>query len=331
MRVRLNRKIMDLKSVWYENCLWLIDQRQLPEKLVFKGLRRETEVAEAINKMVVRGAPAIGVAGAYGVAMAAQKGREKQAAKIIKNARPTAVDLSNCVDKVMDEPDSKSMLAKAHEISNRVVSSCKRIGEFGEKLIKKDIGILTHCNAGALATVDWGTALAPLRIAQRKKKNPFVYVDETRPRLQGALTSWELLNEGIEHRVIVDNARGYFMRKGKIGLVIVGSDRVCVSDGSIANKIGTYEVAVMAKENRIPFYVAAPLTTFDAVSGEGNFKIEERDEGEVLDVKVGKRGFPVKARALNPAFDVTPKKYITGVICEKGIYRPGDLKRALRD
>ncbi|MFH1448426.1 MAG: S-methyl-5-thioribose-1-phosphate isomerase [Candidatus Micrarchaeota archaeon] len=331
MKIIRNGRRRDMKSIWYDRGLKLIDQTLLPEKLLVKRLDDERGVAEAIRSMRVRGAPAIGVAGAYGVAIAAKKGRARSAARLLKAARPTAVDLKNCVDEVLGEKSARSMMGKADEICERVVGACKKIGEDGEKLIGKQARILTHCNAGALATVDWGTALAPIRVAQRKGKKPFVFVDETRPRLQGALTSWELLNEGIRHRVIVDNARGYFMRRGEIDSVIVGADRVVVNEGCIVNKIGTYGAAVIAKENNIPFYVAAPLTTFDWTSGKSDVKIEERSEREVLGIDVNGRGFPKKAKAFNPAFDITPAKYITRIICEKGVYKPEDLRMILSD
>lgn len=319
----------EMRSIWYDDGLLIIDQTKLPHKLEIKKLVSAEEVAEAIKTMRVRGAPAIGIAGAYGVAIEAgrKKGNKKAvltAAKLLKSTRPTAVDLANCVDEVMSVEPSQ-MLKRADEIFERVISACKKIGEFGEKLISKNASILTHCNAGALATGDWGTALAPIRMAHKKGKRPFVYVDETRPRLQGALTSWELLNEGIAHKVIADNARGMLMRRGEIDLVIVGSDRVSVREGWIANKIGTYEVAVLAKENGIPFYVAAPMTTFDSRSMEKDVVIEERSEKEVLEIN-DVLIFPKGARALNPAFDITPREHITKIICEKGIFSPKELK-----
>ncbi len=326
MQAMVNGKLKEIKPIWYDDGLWIIDQTKLPRKLEFKKLSNVARVAEAIKTMRVRGAPAIGIAGAYGVAIAGTREKEK-AARLLKAARPTAVDLANCVDEVLKEETPEAMLKKANEIFERTIEACKKIGEFGERLIEPGSSILTHCNAGALATGDWGTALAPIRLAHRNGKKPFVYVDETRPRLQGALTSWELLNEGIPHRVIADNARGHLMRKGEIDLVIVGADRVCVKDGCIANKIGTYEVAVLAKENAIPFYVAAPTSTFDKKSKEGDVIIEERNEKEVLEL-MGKRIFPKGSRALNPAFDITQKKYITKIICEKGVFRPGELRRS---
>jgi translation initiation factor eIF-2B subunit alpha/methylthioribose-1-phosphate isomerase len=202
---------------------------------------------------------------------------------------------------------------------------CKSIGEHGSALIKDGSRVLTHCNAGALATVDFGTALAPMRVAHRAGRKFFVYVDETRPRLQGAkLTSWELLNEGIDHAIIADNAAGHYMSRGQVDLVIVGADRI-VSNGDFANKIGTYEKAVLAKESGVPFYVAAPVSTFDfsLTSGSG-IVIEERSQDEVLLVG-GRRISPEGSRAMNPAFDVTPARYVTGFITENGVSRPGEF------
>ena len=319
MRVLVKGRSREARSIWYDGGLNIIDQTKLPHRLVFQKLSTVPQVAEAIRAMRVRGAPAIGIAGAYGIAMAQ---KPSLAAKLLKSTRPTAVELANCIDEVMSVPP-ENMLSKADEIFGRTISACKRIGELGEKIIEKNARILTHCNAGALATGDWGTALSPIRFAHRNGKGPFVFVDETRPRLQGALTSWELMNEGIGHKVIADNARGHLMRKGEIDLVLVGADRVSAREGWIANKIGTYEVAVLAKENGIPFYAAAPLTTFDSKSRENEVIIEERSEKEVLEI-LGKPIFPKGAHAINPAFDITPKEYVTGIICEKGIFKPGE-------
>ncbi len=214
----------------------------------------------------------------------------------------------------------------AEAYANDIVERARKIGEFGNTLIKNGDKILTHCNAGALAVLDWGTALAPLRYAKREGKDIFVWVDETRPRLQGArLTSWELLNEDIDHRIIADNAAGLLMKKGKVDLVIVGADRI-VRNGGFANKIGTYEKAVVAHENNVPFYVAAPISTIDlSIESEDEIPIEERSEEEVL--KVGKTIIgPRGARAYNPAFDITPPEYVTGFITEYGIMRPEEIK-----
>jgi translation initiation factor eIF-2B subunit alpha/methylthioribose-1-phosphate isomerase len=212
--------------------------------------------------------------------------------------------------------------ALANRYIEDLVSRCKKIGEHGVALLADGSHVLTHCNAGALATVDWGTALAPLRVAHRRGKRLFVYVSETRPRLQGALTSWELLNEGIAHTLIVDAAAGYYMRKGKVDLVLVGADRIA-RNGDFANKIGTYEKAVLAKENNVRFYVAAPFSTIDFSLREGAaIRIEERASAEVLGIGRFARGTPAE----NPAFDVTPAKYVTGYITEDGIFSATELK-----
>jgi translation initiation factor eIF-2B subunit alpha/methylthioribose-1-phosphate isomerase len=301
----------EMRSLWYEDeCLKLIDQRKLPAKLEIFEARAVEDVAYAIKEMVVRGAPAIGCAAAYGVAMTHDV---KKAAELLKSTRPTAHDLFYAVDYMLEKIEhGEDALKAADEYVESIIEKCRKIGENGKKLIPKDAHILTHCNAGALATVDYGTALAPIRMA--KDKNIFVWVDETRPRLQGLLTAWELEQEGIEYAIIADNAAGYFMKNGSVDLVIVGADRIA-ANYDVANKIGTYEKAVVAKENDIPFYVAAPLSTFDeSIENGGKIKIEERSEEEVTDIYPWK---PQKAR--NPAFDVTPAKYITAIITEEGI------------
>jgi translation initiation factor eIF-2B subunit alpha/methylthioribose-1-phosphate isomerase len=207
-----------------------------------------------------------------------------------------------------------------------IAEKCRLIGEEGNSLIEKGSRILTHCNAGALATVDHGTALSPIRAAHRAGKGISVFADETRPRLQGALTSWELLQEGIPHDIIPDNAAGHFMQRGDVDLVIVGADRIC-ANGDFANKIGTYEKAVLARENGIPFYTAAPVSTFDFSLESGvDIPIEERSQDEVRMVN-GKLICQEKATARNPAFDMTPAKYVTGIITERGVFRPGELSR----
>jgi translation initiation factor eIF-2B subunit alpha/methylthioribose-1-phosphate isomerase len=267
--------------------------------------------------MVVRGAPAIGAAAAYGMALGT-KDPEKSAG-LLRSTRPTAYDLFYAVDYMMQAINqSEDAFDAASRYVESIIARCKKIGENGEKLIRDHMTILTHCNAGALATVDYGTALAPLRIAHGKQKNIFVFTDETRPRLQGVLTAWELFQEGIPHALIVDNAAGYFMRKKEIDLVIVGADRIA-HNGDFANKIGTYEKAVCAKENNIPFYVAAPASTFDPHIKDGaQIIIEERERQEVTQMN-GKTIMPDWVSVKNPAFDITPKKYVTGYITETGI------------
>ena len=299
----------EMRSLWWDDTLKLIDQRKLPFQLKIFEASSVEKVAYAIKKMVVRGAPAIGCAAAYGMALAEDK---EKAARMLKRTRPTAHDLFYAVDYMME---NEGRIEAAHRYVEDIVEKCRKIGEIGEKLIKHGSRILTHCNAGALATVDWGTALAPIRMA--KDKEIFVWVDETRPRLQGLLTSWELKQEGIKHAVIADNAAGYFMREGEVDMVIVGADRIA-SNHDVANKIGTYEKAVLAKENGIPFYVAAPISTFDESILDGKkIKIEERDAEEVTKIF---DYIPPEIR--NPAFDVTPAEYITGIITEEGIIKP---------
>lgn len=305
----------EMKSLWREGDeIKMIDQRKLPEKIEIFVARNEKEIAYAIKEMVVRGAPAIGAAAAYGVALAKDR---KRAAEMIKSTRPTARDLFYAVETVIDGVEhGEDAIKIADEYAMDIVERCKRIGEYGKKLIKRGYKILTHCNAGALATIDYGTALSPIRMS--KDKNIFVWVDETRPRLQGLLTAWELHQEGIKHSLIVDNAAGYFMQKGEVDIVIVGADRIA-SNFDFANKIGTYEKAVVAKENGIPFYVAAPLTTFDSNIKEGKeIEIEERDVNEVTHIYAWRT-----RNVRNPSFDVTPAKYITGIITEKGIIKVG--------
>ena len=319
-----------------EGSIVTLDQTALPERIEWVRLNDLNEVCEAISTMVVRGAPAIGAVGAFGLAQAISQlkaldweviGQHKQQ---LFETRPTAYDLEHGLEHVMaaikDTKDLSDVQTRAQSAAQAYAdasaAACKAIGEFGAKLMKDGCRVLTHCNAGALATVDWGTALAPLRVAHANGKKIFVYVDETRPRLQGArLTAWELHQEGIDHAIIADNAAGHFMHRGEVDLVITGADRVA-RNGDIANKIGTYEKAVVAKENGIPFYVAAPFSTIDFNCARGaDIPIEERAAEEVSavhGVAVASPGSPVK----NPAFDVTPAKYITGIITEKGIFKP---------
>jgi S-methyl-5-thioribose-1-phosphate isomerase len=325
MRVIFNGKAKQMRALWMEGkTLVMIDQLALPGSLKLVKCKTLESVAAAIEDMTVRGAPAIGAAAAYGMAIGWKDGKDKAAARLRKT-RPTARDLFRAIEYMLASKGDP--FASAERYATDVADACKRIGEFGLPLIPKKARILTHCNAGALATVDYGTALAPIRAAHAAKRGIFVFADETRPRLQGmALTSWELLNEGIPHAIIADNAAGHFMRRGEIDLVITGADRITLN-GDAANKIGTYEKAVVAKENGIPFYVAAPLTTFDFSLKTGNeIPIEERPESEVLELG-GIRVAPKGARARNPAFDVTPAKYITAFITENGVVRPRDVKK----
>ncbi len=328
MKVIINGEAREMRSVWMEGKeIKFIDQRALPHKLEIFSAKDVREVAFAIKDMVVRGAPAIGVTAAFGMSQAKMLGMDlNEAAKMLRATRPTAQDLFTAVDYILRKIEEGGDPKKgAEEYVENIIDKCRKIGEHGVTLIKPNQKILTHCNAGALATVDFGTALAPIRSAHRKGKEIFVFVDETRPRLQGArLTAWELWNEGIPHALIVDNAAGHFMQKKEIDLVIVGADRIA-KNGDFANKIGTYEKGVLAKENDIPFYVAAPITTFDFSLENGNkIPIEERAEEEVLTLAY-ERLAPVKTRARNPAFDVTPEKYVTGYITEEGVLKAEDI------
>ncbi len=326
MKVNIDGEVKHLFAVWYENdTVRLIDQRKLPDKVEIFDAKTSDDVAFAIKDMVVRGAPAIGVAAAFGLAMAQIKGEDMEAVvEKIRGTRPTAYDLFKAIDFMKA---NKFDLSAANRYSNEISGRCKKIGEYGNEFIPKDSRILTHCNAGALAVVDWGTALAPMRFAKKEGKNIFVFVDETRPRLQGArLTAWELGQEGIDHAIIADNAAGHYMSRNEIDLAIVGADRITAS-GDFANKIGTYEKAVVARENGIPFYVAAPGSTFDfSLSSGKDIPIEERSEDEVLLVNEMRLG-PELSHARNPAFDVTPAKYVTAFITEYGVFKPDDLGR----
>ncbi len=324
MKITVDGNERKLKAVWFENnMVRMIEQRKLPEKVEIFDAKNSEDIAYAIKHMVVRGAPAIGVTAAYGLAMAKKNGEDMdKAVEKIRSTRPTAFDLFKAIDYMKK---NNFELNAAERYSMEVSGRCKKIGEYGNEFIQNNTRILTHCNAGALAVVDWGTALAPMRVAKESGKNIFVFVDETRPRLQGAkLTAWELGQEGIDHAIIADNAAGYFMRKGDVNMAIVGADRIC-ANGDFANKIGTYEKAVLAKENNVPFYVAAPGTTFDFSLKSGDqIPIEERDQEEVLMVN-GKTIGPETSKARNPAFDVTPAKYVTGFITEYGVFSPQNL------
>ena len=330
MLVKTAKGKSDIRALWMEKgVVKAIDQRLLPGNLKIVTIRTVAEMADAISDMTIRGAPSIGAAGAYGMALAwLRKENLTKASITLVKTRPTAHDLSYGVNMMLSKCD-EDLVEVAEAYADDIVEMCRKIGENGSKLIKDGYRILTHCNAGALATVDFGTALAPMRVAHRQGKSIFVYVDETRPRLQGAkLTAWELGNEGIDYAIISDNAAGHFM-KSSVDLVIVGADRIA-KNGDFANKIGTYSKAVLAKENWVPFYVAAPISTFDPKIKTGKeIVIEERSEDEGL--QVGNcRIAPKDSRALNPAFDVTPARYVKGFITEKGILRPGEFGDLIR-
>ncbi len=327
---------------WKNNTVVMIDQTVLPEKEVYRKYRTHTEVARAIKDMIVRGAPAIGVAAAMGVALGAlkskssgMKGFKKEFEKItslMASTRPTAVNLFWAIErmrKVAAENEGlgvdglkKRLVEEALRVHAEDIEICRQIGRHGGKLLKNGT-VLTHCNAGALATAGYGTALGVIRGAIEQGKKIAVYADETRPFLQGSrLTAWELSKDKIDVTLITDNMAGYMMKKGLIGAVVVGADRIA-ANGDVANKIGTYSVAVLAKEHGIPFYVAAPLSTIDMKIKDGSqIPIEERSGTEVTHMK-GKRIAPAGIKVKNPAFDVTPSKLVTAIITEKGaVTRP---------
>jgi len=317
----------DYRSVWMDGRgVRLIDQRLLPWKLRVLTLRTVPEVADAIRNMAVRGAPAIGATGCYGMALADKTGVNKDRAyATLLNTRPTAYDLKDGLDYYLAASGAPKHKADAY--ADASAERCRMIGVHGARLIRDGMNVLTHCNAGAIACVDWGTALAPLRVAKMEGRTAHVWVDETRPRLQGAkLTAWELMEEDIPCTLIADNAAGHLMKEGRVDLVLVGADRIA-ANGDFANKIGTYEKAVLARENDIPFYVAAPSTTIDRKCASGRqIPIEERGQDEVTRVtgrSAGQDIAPRGCKAYNPAFDVTPAKYVTAYLTEKGVLKPG--------
>jgi methylthioribose-1-phosphate isomerase len=331
---------------WANNLLMLLDQTLLPGKIYYKPCCDYHEVAEAIKCLRVRGAPAIGAAAAYGIVLAAlsagqatQKEYIKQvesAGRFLKATRPTAVNLAWAVDRMLGvmtqagalgaEDLSRVLLEEAHKIHCEDVESNRRMGRYGQELVPDKAGILTHCNAGALATAGFGTALGVIRAACEAGKQVSVYADETRPLLQGArLTAWEMMQDNIPVTLITDNMAGYLMSKGKVDLVIVGADRI-TANGDVANKIGTYGVAVLAKEHGIPFYVAAPLSTIDlSLPDGGAIPIEEREQDEVTSFG-GIQVAPAGVKVWNPAFDVTPHRLVTAIITERGVVRPDYLQ-----
>jgi S-methyl-5-thioribose-1-phosphate isomerase len=324
---------MGVRALWYEpGVLSVIDQRALPGRTRVLRLRRPEAVAEAIRTLTVRGAPTIGVAAAYGMALAARQGwTPARAARLLERTRPTAHDLFVGIELVRRAwENGEDPGATADRYRADVVLECHRIGDAGAPLLRRASKVLTHCNAGALATVEWGTALAPIRVARDRGTRLFVWVDETRPLLQGSrLTAWELAQEGIPHAVIVDNAAGHFLHTGEVDAVVVGADRIA-RNGDFANKVGTYEKAVVAHENGVPFYVAAPWSTFDARRASGRtIPVEERAAGEVVHLG-GRATAPSASPARNPAFDVTPARYVTGFITPAGVVRPAQLARLLR-
>lgn len=353
MKVIINGKTREYQAIWMEDKITIcaIDQRVLPFSFEIFKSKTIADTCNAIKEMVVRGAPLIGATAAYGLVQAAHlfKGKEvenflswmKEAAEKLSLTRPTAVDLFNTLELLIELLDKKitiqeNILAlekRTQKIVKKTVEDCKLIGEIGSTLIEENSRIMTICNAGALATIDYGTALAPIRTAHNQGKKILVYVNETRPRMQGGrLTAWELMNEQIEHYIIPDSVAGYLMQQGKVDCIITGADRI-VLNGDTANKIGTYTLSVLAKEHEIPFYVAAPKSSFDRKTSTGKeIKIEERDGDEIrkaLSVENEEDSQPkrrfihnISSANLNPAFDITPAKNITAIITPKEVLRP---------
>ena len=328
---------MSLKTVeWKDNSVIMIDQTKLPNSLEYVTYTDYNQVANAIRTLVVRGAPAIGVSGAFGLALAALQSNAKEkdhliqdlktAKKILFETRPTAVNLSWGLDKIMKITEQcktvseirDNVIAKAKEMAEDDVNINKKMGKIGAELFQNNDTIMTHCNAGALATVGYGTALGVIRATNESGKNIKVIATETRPIQQGSrLTAFELKHDGIDVSLIPDTAVGYTMANGLVNGVVVGADRI-LRTGHVFNKIGTYQVATMAKQHNIPFYVAAPLSTFDLKSNPENVVIEQRKASEVTgigDTKTAPDGIDV----INPAFDVTPPELISGIITENGI------------
>lgn len=345
----------NIKTIeWQETHARLIDQTKLPHELIFVDCYKWQDIYNAIKTMQIRGAPAIGIAGAYGVVIEALNLKHlndrdeffRQLLKTceeLKNCRPTAVNLKWAIDRMIDTVITKlqNSPADCHKTIEETISllkqtalnihqedkiMCKKIGDYGAEIVPFSANILTHCNAGGLATSGYGTAVGVIKSAFLKDQNIHVWVDETRPLLQGArLTSWELMQLKIPCTLITDNMAGYFMSKGKVDIIVVGADRIA-ANGDTANKIGTYSLSVLAKENSIPFYVAAPFSTIDSNTRTGEeIIVENRDTKEVTHINE-KIITALDMKAANPAFDITPNKYITGIITDKGIiYPPYDL------
>ena len=321
---------------WTPAGVVMIDQTKLPRETVFVTCKNYEEVAEAIRSMIIRGAPAIGVAAAMGVAIGMEQASEANPdaefeviCNTLAGTRPTAVNLFWAIDRMKriyavhrGKPIAEIravLTAEAQAVYHEDIAICKRIGAHGAALVPDGKTVLTHCNAGALATAGYGTALGVIRAAVEAVKKIDVFADETRPFLQGArLTAWELMEDGIPTTLITDNMAGHFMKAGRIGCVVVGADRIA-ANGDVANKVGTYTVAVLAKENGVPFYVAAPISTLDLTLATGDLiPIEERSASEVthvFGVEIAPKGVGVE----NPAFDVTPNRYVTGIITERGV------------
>jgi methylthioribose-1-phosphate isomerase len=323
--------------------LILVDQTRLPHVTEFVTCRTSQHVADAISSMQVRGAPAIGVAAAYGMVLTALAHSSDdarafiddldRAATLLRSTRPTAVNLQWALDRMCGrgrlvaeregvQAARAALLELANALAEEDVAANRRMGAYGLELVPDGASILTHCNAGALATVDYGTALGVVRAAHDAGRGIHVYVDETRPFMQGArLTAWELKQLGVPMTLITDSMAGHFMSRGKVDLVVVGADRIA-ANGDVANKIGTYSLAVLARENGIPFYVAAPISTVDLSLASGlDIPIEERSQSEVTEL-AGTRIAPEGVNAAHPAFDVTPARLIAAIITERGVLRP---------
>ena len=322
------------------DALHLLDQRALPGEVRYEACRTAEETARAIKTLVVRGAPAIGVAAAFGVALAAKRAVETKepldpalevAHRVLSQSRPTAVNLFWALDQMKrvrsahsgdsDAEVVTALVAEAQKIHDDDIASCRAMGDFGASLFPAHARVLTHCNAGALATAGYGTALGVIRSAHRMGKVERVFADETRPVLQGArLTAWELVNDHIPTTLITDSMAGFLMSRDEINCVVVGADRI-TANGDVINKIGTYTVAVLAREHKIPFFVAAPRSTFDLKTPTGkDVTIEERDPDEVVHLS-GARTAPLGVEVRNPAFDVTPAGLVSAIICETGVAR----------
>jgi methylthioribose-1-phosphate isomerase len=326
---------------WKEGCVELVDQTLLPSELVYKDCRNVEEIAEAIESLRVRGAPAIGIAGAFGVVLGADEIREEKREVFLQElekkferlaaTRPTAVNLFWALDRMRSvleqcraesvEEIRRCLLSEALKIQEEDKAICRKMGFNGADLLEDGMTVLTHCNAGGLATADFGTALGVIYAAKEQGKRIHVFADETRPLLQGArLTAWELMQNGVETTLITDNMAAWVMSRKKIDCVIVGADRVA-RNGDVANKIGTYGVAISAKAHGIPFYVAAPFSTIDRnLPGGEDIPIEERKPEEITSL-AGKRIAPESVQVYNPAFDVTPHTYVTAIVSEWGIAR----------
>ena len=326
---------------WENGVVVMIDQRRLPaEQLLLRCLDHH-DVAAAIRDMAIRGAPAIGVAAALGLALGVGNTRSEAGAlraewsdmcAELAATRPTAVNLFWAIERMRQRFDAlageggdklrQGLLGEALSIQQEDLEACRRMGDLGAELLPQDARILTHCNAGALATAGYGTALGVVRSAARAGKVKAVFADETRPWLQGArLTVWELMQDGIQATLIAEGAAGHLMAQGEINAIVVGADRIA-ANGDVANKIGTYSLAVLAKEHALPFFVAAPVSTLDLNTPNGqDIPIEERPAHEVTHV-AGRRVAPEGTVVRNPAFDITPHRYVTAIVCERGVARP---------